>query len=397
MNKLLLVLTLLISNSAFALQLVLVDRPIHEFVDWAAKQTKTNIILSGSIKDKISVNAEFLERSDILQFFKEAMVAHGYQVVVANTSLIVTVDEKPDLQSQYFNLESKLYHLKNIESKRAFSALETIMFSLSRFDSKKDQLYKIDILKNNNSILVSTTKEMHDAISLFLPKIDVPRKLVLIEAIIIEKQINDNSEIGFDFNVMPDQTNGIQAGLNSGTLLNQSGFLSLLNSANVVAMVHALEIQDNINILSKPKIMTLDRQSASVVVGQNVPFIVGVTYVDNNQYQSIERKDVGLTLGITPYIVGDTIHLTVKQTISSVSSSTQASDIITNKRSINTVVSVKSGQMITLGGLVQETSQETETGVPLLKDIPLIGGLFSSKTVDVKRTELTLILKARII
>lgn len=400
MNKLLLVITLLLSSSVSALELFLVDRPISEFVNWAAKETNTNIILSSSIKDEISVNANYLNRSDILQFFKETMVAHGYQVVEANTSLIVTINEKPDLEAEYFNLETQLYQLQNIESKRAVTALETMMFSVSRSESKSDQLYKITPLNNGNGILVTTTKELHSSILRYLPDIDVARKLVMIEAILIEKQLNDNTSLGFDFDVMPNQKNGINAGLNSGTLNSKSGFLSLLNGGDVVAMIHALETNDNIDILSKPKLITLDKQAASVVVGQNVPFVTGTSISNNdttNQYQSIERKDVGLTLSFTPYILGNTIHLKINQSLSSVSSSTQAADIITNKRSIDTVVSVVSGQMVTLGGLISKTVQNTESGVSVLKDIPLIGGIFTSNTTDTKRTELSLIIKARII
>lgn len=399
MNRLLLVL-LLISKSALSLELVLVDAPIKEFVSWTAQQTTKNIILSESIKGNISVNAKFLNKSDLLQFFKESMVANGYQVVDAETSLIVTINDKPDLQGEYFTLETQLYHFENIKGARALEALETMMFSVSRDDSGSGQIYKISALANGNGVVVTTTKEMHDAIARFLPQVDVARKLVLIEAIIVEKQINENEEVGVDWDVMPEQKNGTTFKLHDLNINPSSGFLSLLNSGNIVAMVHALETQDNIDILSKPKLMTLDKQTASVVVGQDVPFVVGRTITDNDtskQFQQIERRDVGLVLEFTPYIVGDQIHIQINQSISSVSSSTQAADLITNKRSINTVVSVKSGQLVTLGGLISKTSQDTVSGVPVLQDIPLIGSLFQSTSTEVKKTELSLILKARII
>jgi general secretion pathway protein D len=400
MNKLLLVLILLLSNSVFALELVLVDSPIGDFVQWTAKQTKKNIILSDSIKGNISVNAKNLNKSDLLLFFKETMTANGYQVVEAATSLIVTIDEKPDLKNKYFTLETKLYHFENIEGERALDALETMMFSVSRDDSGSDQIYKIMPLNNGNGVVVTTTKELHASITRFLPQIDVSRKLILIEAIIVEKQINDNQELGVDFNIMPGQQNGINFKVNDLNINPASGFLSLLNNGNIVAMIHALETQDNIDILSKPKLMTLDRQTAQVIVGQDVPFVVGRTITDNDtskQFQQIERRDVGLVLKITPYIVGNTIHLKINQSISSVSASTQAADLITNKRSIDTVVSVKTGQMVTLGGLISKTSQDTVSGVPLLQDIPFIGGIFQSTSTETKKTELSLIVKARII
>ena len=400
MNKLLLVLTLFLSNSALALELVLVDSPISDFVQWTAKQTNQNIILSDSIKGTISVNAQHLNKSDLLSFFKETMTAHGYQVVDAETSIIVTIDEKPDLQNMYFTLETKVYNFENIEGARAIDALETMLFSVSRDSAGSDQIYKISILKNGNGVVITTTKELHSSIARFLPDIDVARKLVMIEAIIIEKQINENEELGIDFNIMPNQKNGTTFKVNDLNINPASGFLSLLNGGDIVAMVHALEIQDNIDILSKPTLMTLDRQTAKVIVGQDVPFVVGRTITDNDtskQFQQIERRDVGLILKITPYIVGNKIHLQINQSISSVSASTQAADLITNKRSIDTVVSVESGEMVTLGGLISKITQDTVTGVPLLQDIPFLGRLFKSTSTETKKTELTLIVKARII
>ena len=150
----------------------------------------------------------------------------------------------------------------------------------------------------------------------------------------------------------------------------------------------------------KLKINAIKTEFSKVIVGQDVPFVVGRTITDNDtskQFQQIERRDVGLILKITPYIVGNTIHLQINQSISSVSASTQAADLITNKRSIDTVVSVKSGQMVTLGGLISKTTQDTVSGVPLLQDIPFIGKVFQSTSTETKKTELSLIVKARII
>ncbi len=122
-----------------------------------------------------------------------------------------------------------------------------------------------------------------------------------------------------------------------------------------------------------------DREQGYITVGQNVPFLVSSEVTDGgNTIQKIERQNVGVSLRVTPHIIGDTVLMNINQTSSSVSNSDIASDIITNNRQIQTVIQAKDGQSIILGGLVGEESRSNDTGVPILKDILLIGSLFSS-------------------
>jgi len=222
----------------------------------------------------------------------------------------------------------------------------------------------------------------------------------MIEAVIVEKQIGNSDEKGFDFDVLPRQTNGLKAGFTSASSNPAAAFLSILNAGDVISIIRLLETNDNIEILSKPKLLTLDRQTASVVVGQNVPFLTGRTITDNDtskQFQQIERHNVGLSLRFTPYVVGNKIHIKINQSISSVSSSTQASDLITNNRSIDTMVTVTNGEMVSLGGLISTTTEDSVSGVPVLKDIPWLGAAFTNTSSNTKKTELTLMIKAQLI
>ncbi|MEC6823614.1 hypothetical protein VXS02_09245 [Photobacterium piscicola] len=108
-----------------------------------------------------------------------------------------------------------------------------------------------------------------------------------------------------------------------------------------------------------------------------MPFLVSSEVTDGgNTIQKIERQNVGVSLRVTPHIIGDTVLMNINQTSSSVSNSDIASDIITNNRQIQTVIQAKDGQSIILGGLVGEESRNNDRGVPILKDIPLIGSLF---------------------
>ena len=157
-------------------------------------------------------------------------------------------------------------------------------------------------------------------------------------------------------------------------------------------LLQALSTSTAANLLSTPSIITLDNQESEITVGQNVPFRTGQSAVTgdglSNPFTTIERRDVGLTLKVTPTISADgLVRLVVEQTTESVADSiTNASDIVTNKREIKTTVLADDGETIVLGGLIREDTQVTRSQVPLLGDIPYLGRLFSSEdTTRIKR------------
>jgi general secretion pathway protein D len=148
-------------------------------------------------------------------------------------------------------------------------------------------------------------------------------------------------------------------------------------------LARLLESDSDANILSTPNLLTLDNEEAKIVIGQNVPFITGSyaqaastgTSASVNPFQTIERKDVGLTLKVKPQVSeGGNIKLQILQEVSNVSDASNQAGIITNKRSIETTVLVGDGEAIVLGGLIQDDVQNGVDKVPGLGDIPLIGG-----------------------
>jgi general secretion pathway protein D len=152
--------------------------------------------------------------------------------------------------------------------------------------------------------------------------------------------------------------------------------------------VNALASDTDANILSTPSLTTLDNEEADMIVGQEIPIITGSQLGSNNAnpFQSIDRKEVGIKLKIKPQInEGNVIRLTINQEVSSISGAT-AADVVTNTRKINTNVLVEDGNMIVLGGLIDEQIQVSNQKVPFLGDIPLLGNLFKSQgTTKVKR------------
>jgi general secretion pathway protein D len=196
--------------------------------------------------------------------------------------------------------------------------------------------------------------------------------------------------------------NGLNVGLIRGTLKIPGTNLEI---ANLQLLARALEGDSGANVLSTPNVHTLDNVEAKIVVGQKVPFITGsytpVAGSANNPFQTIERKDIGITLRVTPTVSeAGAVKLKIFQEVSSVTRDkalVQSADIITNKRSLESTVLVDNGQIVVLGGLIQDDQQSSVDKVPLLGDIPWIGALFKYESRSRKRTNLMIFLRPVIV
>ena len=184
-------------------------------------------------------------------------------------------------------------------------------------------------------------------------------------------------------------------GTDNNTLSNlPDGAIIGLGTDSFGVLVTALSANSKSNLLSTPSLLTLDHQKAEILVGQNVPFQTGSFTTSasgaDNPFTTIERQDIGVTLKVTPHINdGASLRLEIEQEISSIAPTSQgvnAVDLITNKRSIKSTILAENGQVIVLGGLIQDDVTQADSKVPLLGDIPLLGRLFrSTKETRVKR------------
>lgn len=256
--------------------------------------------------------------------------------------------------------------------------------------------------KTSNSIILSGPAHIQKDLLKVVYQLDRRRGQVLVEAIIAEVSNELSNRLGFGVAAMDaavgktgligsSNFGGLNTALQlgSGTVKTlPSGLLMGIANSNFGVVMDALKGDGATNILSTPTIMTMDNEEAKMVVGQNVPFVTG-SYsstsggTSENPFQTIERKDVGLTLKVTPQINrGKSIQMKISQEVSSVSSSSAASDLITNKRSIDTNVMVEDGQILVLGGLIQDNFTDSESKVPVLSDIPIIGGAFKQNSTN---------------
>lgn len=285
-----------------------------------------------------------------------------------------------------------------------------------------------------NALIINAPDAAYNNLRGVIEKLDVRRTQVYVEALIVEMSTDAATELGIQWAALDRSGNstygavqnfpGASPSLLGATLdpkvLAGAGGLTLailgskitLPDGTIVqglgALARALEQRSLANILSTPNLMTLDNAEAKIVVGQNVPFVTGSFSQPGggavgggaNPFQTIERKDVGLTLKIKPQVSeGGTIKMDIYQEVSNVSPTTVrgASDLITNKRSIDTKVLVDDGHTIILGGLIEDNKTETEQSIPLLGRIPIIGWLFRYTQKTGKRSNLMVFLRPVIV
>ena len=277
-----------------------------------------------------------------------------------------------------------------------------------------------------NSIIITAPDAIYNNLRAAVEKLDVRRGQVYVEALIAEVTADKTAEFGIQWQNLTGlgETAGQGfGGTNFGTSAQNIAAISQNPSVaghglnigvvkgsitipgvgaqilNLGLLVRALQADTNANILSTPTLLTLDNEEAKIVIGQNVPFITGQYAVSAaattpTPFQTIERKDVGLTLRIKPQISeGGAVRLQIYQEVSNVVDSTNASGLITRKRSVESTVLVDDGQIVVIGGLIEDTVTDGVEKVPGLGDLPIVGGLFKYNTRSRKKTNLMVFLR----
>lgn len=280
---------------------------------------------------------------------------------------------------------------------------------------------------STNTLILTCNEAVYRNLRAVIDQLDVRRAQVYIEALIVEVTSAKASEFGVQWlglsgdssssyrvgalqSFATGTTNNIAAlATGNGAVLPTGGltlgiFKQINGALGLGALAHALESDGNANILSTPNLVTLDNELATMQVGQNVPILTGqytsTAGTNTNPFQTIDRKDVGLTLKVRPQISeGGTIKLAIYHETSSVDKSTTnaVSGITINNRVIENNVLADDGQIIVLGGLIEDSTGDNAEKVRGLGDIPLLGNLFKYQTRERKKTNLMIFLRPVIV
>lgn len=284
---------------------------------------------------------------------------------------------------------------------------------------------------STNSVIINAPDAIYNNLRAVVDKLDVRRAQVYVEALIAEVTADKAAEFGVQWQSLsglgrnstqgfggtnfggPGQNisgiaqnpglagRGLNVGIVNGTV-NIPGIGQILNLG---VLVRALETDANANILATPTLLTLDNEEAAIVIGQNVPFITGQYALTGSAttptpFQTIERRDVGLTLRVKPQISeSGTVRLQIYQEVSSVQDQVipNPAGVITNKRAVASMVLVDDGQIVVIGGLIQDSVTDGTEKVPVLGDIPLLGSLFRYQKRSRSKTNLMVFLRPTLV
>jgi general secretion pathway protein D len=423
-------------------------RAIIEQIDTAAVSQTTVIRLKHAPAEEVVTLIERMEKKNKGKGPSDP-TQNSYSVVAdkRSNSILIVGDEvqRSRLHALVRYLDVPLENVGNanviyLEYANAVDVAEVIgrvIANISKLeaDKAKDTSGKtnavIEADEATNALIITAEADAMQTIEAVVAKLDIRRAQVLVEAILVEVTNMDDKQLGVEWlfgdssgaygsSASPPSSGAGLLGASTAAITGEdSGLLGAALSTNpglalgigrvdsnglsFNVLLKALQEETGSNILSTPSLLTLDNSEASIVVGQEVPFVTGSFSSTgsgsnpNNPFQTIERQDVGITLRVTPHInEGDSIIMEIVQEISQLTELV-ASDVITNKREITTTVLADNGDTVVLGGLIQDNLTEAVRKVPLLGDIPWLGRLFRSSSTKWEKTNLMVFLRSTIV
>ncbi len=286
--------------------------------------------------------------------------------------------------------------------------------------------------ENTNSLVIIAGPEEFRIIKQVIDKLDIRRKQVFVEVVLLEMASDDSFDFGIGYHAgrvnddgsygaLSSQLNGFSLGLSQSDLLSglamgvfgksievsvadSSGVPTTLSVPAFGVALNALQSNSAVNIVATPNVLTTDNEEAKFVVGRNIPFPVSTGRdSNNNPIISYQREDVANTLKVTPQInESNYVTLEVFQEVQEVEEDSQGLDVtsagfITSKRSAETTVVVQDNQTVVIGGLIGTTETDVETKLPVLGDLPLLGALFRGKRTESRKTNLLIFLTPHVI
>lgn len=396
-----------------------VDLPV--LVKFFSELTQKNFMIDEKVKGKVTIfSPSKLSVDDAYRVFLSVLELKGFTAVPSGEVIqILPVTEVPPDRA------IEVYPLANANAEDLVKVLNVVVTRPAQAGQARrgtqpgDFEGTVQVLadKPTNALIITATARDLRLVKDVIRKLDTARRQVYVETVIMEASVEGLKQFGNDMTALfgvqtPSQNLTAVGGLNVAppslatfaTLTTTPIDFSKLSAFNVRAVLTALQNRDDVNILSTPQILTSDNQKAEIVVGENRPFPTGQSQTTGgNTITTIERRDVGITLRLTPQILeSNLVKLDVFQEISAVAGESQAAGsiplgVVTNKRSATTSVLVQDGQTAVIGGLIRDNITKGERKIPLLGDIPVLGWVFKFRSERTEKTNLLIFLTPTIV
>ncbi|ERS92008.1 secretin N-terminal domain-containing protein [Halomonas sp. PBN3] len=409
-------LTLALVTTAHAIPVHLENTDVRDFARWYADQMDLPLAIDPRVDGTLTVYADDVPEHELGDFVHGVLEAHGFQILYGNPPVLVpmearnattrhdtNVTQPPQDFTQHLDVpqDPQATTVLPLHNVRAKDIAPLITHYLTRSTAGSMTPANAQVLDAANALLVRGAEERLADLEQLLPQLDVPHPQVLIQAVIFELVDGDTFDLGVAFGT--NDATPVAGGFNTrnlnGSLAAPGLSFGIFDGTSLALAVNAIQRNSSARVLSTPQVLALSGRPGRISVGQNVPIITGRVTGQaadiENPFQTIERKDIGVTLNVTPVVTASgLIVMDVSTTADSLTESLEAADIVTNQRSITTTVQIQSGQTVLLGGLVSEDTTESVSGVPVLSKVPGLGALFRSTSTSTEQRKLYVLLQA---
>lgn len=398
------------------------EAEIADVLRMLGRQNSLNIVTSDSVKGTITVT---LHDVTVEQALESILLANGYKFVIQNGIILV----KPGTGMAAQEVETRIYRLRYMDAHNVKEAITDLISTegkikvLTTSFHNREDIY--DINKNQQPVrerrywlrssvlLVTDYPSVLKAIDALIEEIDVPVPQIMIEAKLIEAAPQHNSQIGIDwsksiaaelFNEIVLDGGGVYRYSTQSPLPNKNDEITVgtLNTTQFNAVLNYLKSKTNTRLLSNPRILAMDNEPSDIAVGTNFPIPqINRGVGGQGDIVTFSYKDVNITLRVIPHVTEDNfITMYVNPIIEEVTGQVTVDKNfapITSKREVDTVVKVRNGDTIVIGGMIKEKELVTIDKVWLLGDIPLLGYFFRNKNVQKQQTDLLIFITPRIV
>lgn len=364
------------------------------------------VFIADGIDKNLTVLHPSLPKNQALDYFRSLVIQSGLQfreegeaIYINKAAFKVPAYHQGGIEKSQSNLIHKVYRISPKVAEDASGVIQSLLKSTRSqvsFADGYDPDSSVSVLPDRTGLLVTALDFQHDIIGTVIKDIDVPQRLINIEAIVYETLVGDSESLGLNLALTPSSGT---ISLTSGSSFSPDGLSIDFGTGSLRTLFSALSNEASTKVLTKPNISLISGEEGYITVGQNVPFITSKrTDEDGKSSISVERQDIGVSLRVKADIMPNgLIRLTVDQSDSSLASSeVSASDVITNNREITTVLLARDGQFLSLGGLLKDESYQNSSGTPVFRSLPVVGSLFEVNDTNQRKTLLNVVLRASI-
>ncbi len=393
-----------------------VDLPV--FVKFVSEIIGKNFIIDERVRGKVTIfSPTKISVDKVYQVFLSVLDIKGLAAVATGEMIqILPASEVPPERN------INVYYLENANADEAAKLLTSLATRTGgppaagrpvvKAPGEFEGMIQIIPDKATNALLITASNRDYEMLKEVIKKLDVRRRQVYVEAVIMEVSQDKLRELGTQLGVISGYQSSnkdvtVFGGFNQAPedikgLTDISGIDIGVSTVNVKVLLKALQSASDVNVLSMPQILTMNNQKAKIQVGQVVPIVKGTSQVGGVTQRALDQKDVGVILELTPDILeGDRVRMDIRQEISSLAD-TPPSVLIElgptiNKRETTTTVIASNNQTIVIGGLMRDDVSKVESKIPLLGDIPLIGWLFKFQSKRMNKTNLLIFLTPHVV